>query len=148
MGIIHNGRIIQTGTLKEVFHTPRSKFVAKFTGIKNFYNAKIIPGNKAFVENKVEITTLPFVEGAEGFIMFRAEDVILSCKKIESSLSNNFEGEIISLIPTLNGIEVIVDAGIKIVSLITSQSVHNLGLAEGKDIRVNFKAAAVRFIRR
>lgn len=146
VGIIHDGRIIQTGTLKEVFHTPKSKFVAKFTGIKNFYNAKIISGNKALVENKVEITTLPLVEEAQGFIMFRAEDVILSNKKIESSLSNNFKGEIISLIPTMNGIEVVVDAGIKIVSLITSQSVNNLGLAEGKNIMVNFKAAAVRFV--
>ncbi|OQX72181.1 MAG: hypothetical protein B6D61_14810 [Bacteroidetes bacterium 4484_249] len=146
VGIINEGRIIQTGNLKEVFHKPKSKFVAKLTGIKNFYNAKMISIDKAQLENKVEIATLPFAKDAQGFIMFRAEDVVLSCKQIESSLSNSLKGKIISLIPTLNGIEVTVEAGIKIASLITSQSVDKLGLKEGKEIIVNFKAAAVKFI--
>ena len=40
ISVINNGTIEQTGTPKEIFHNPKSKFIASFTGIKNFYNAQ------------------------------------------------------------------------------------------------------------
>ena len=33
--VIRNGRIQQAGTVQEIFHHPRSRFVAEFTGMKN-----------------------------------------------------------------------------------------------------------------
>jgi len=149
VGIIHNGSIIQTGTLKEVFHTPKSKFVANLTGIRNFYNADVISSRKVFLEKKVEISTLPIIDNSiDGFIFFRSEDVVISCDKMDSSLTNSFGGIILSIIPTISGIEIVVDAGIIISSYITEQSVKKLNLAEGKKVWVSFKAAAVRFIGR
>ena len=67
---------------------------------------------------------------------------------MDSSLTNSFMGTILSIIPTISGIEIVVDAEIIISSYITEQSVKNLNLAEGKKVWVSFKAAAVRFIGR
>ncbi len=149
VGIINKGEIIQTGTIKEVFHKPKSKFVANLTGVRNFYNARIIANKKAVLENKVEISTLPVIDKSkEGFVFFRSEDVVISCHRIDSSLTNSFKGTILNIIPTVSGVELIVDAGIVVSAHITEQSVEKLDLSEGKEIWVSFKAVAVRFIGR
>ncbi len=149
VGIIHNGKIIQTGNPKEVFHKPKSRFVASLTGIRNFYNAKIISSKKALLENKVEIVIGSPVEYNEtGYVSFRSEDVVISCDKIDSSLTNSFPGKVLSIIPFVGGMEVTVDAGILISSFITGQSVEKLHIREGKDVWVSFKAVAVKFIGR
>ena len=146
VGILNQGTLIQTGTLKEVFHTPRSRFVANLTGIKNFFAALITETNKVFVENKVELTLPPQRPGDKGFIFFRAEDVVLSSDKIASSLTNQLQGTIIHFSPTSRGIEVLINAGIKIVALITPFSNENMHLTEKKKIWVSFKASAISFI--
>jgi len=56
LAVLYEGQIIQTGTPKEVFHNPGSKFVANFTGIKNFYNALLEDQNTAMVEDKVRFS--------------------------------------------------------------------------------------------
>ncbi len=145
IGIINKGKIIQTGTTKEVFHNPKSKFVANFTGIKNFYNAQIISSNKILLENKVEIVSNN-TTGNKGFVMLRAEDIIISLKRIESSLTNNLYGKIIEMIPSMKGVELIIDVKIKIAAIITSQSVDKLNIEEGKNVWLSFKATAINYI--
>ena len=148
-GVIHDGEIVQTGTLKEIFHKPKSKFVANLSGIRNFYRAKVLSGNRAKLEDKVEVS-IPHVseENHEGFVFFRSEDVVISCQHIESSLTNSFKGTVISMIPAVNGMEIVVDAGILISAFITGQSAKKLRLEENKQVWVSFKAMAVKFIGR
>lgn len=146
VGIIHNGKIVQEGTPKEVFHNPKSKFVAHFTGVKNFYNAIIKTEEKVILENKVEIIHLTGHTQGSGFVMFRSEDVIISKNKTDTSMCNNLQGVVISMIPTKHGVEVLVDAGIKISALITQTSVDKFNLTENSDVCVGFKASAIKFV--
>lgn len=146
VGIIDSGTIEQIGTLKEVFHNPKSLYIANLTGIKNFYNAEIKGNGKAILEQKKEICLLTDKIGKNGFVLFRAEDVVISCEPLVSSFTNSFKGNILHISPSVHGIEVLVDAGIRLTSLITEQSVKKLNLKEGKEVYVNFKASAVRFI--
>jgi molybdopterin-binding protein len=146
VGIIDSGTIEQIGTLKEVFHNPKSLYIANLTGIKNFYNANITRNGKAILEQKKEICLPTEENGKKGFVLFRAEDVVISCEPLVSSFTNCFKGKILHISPCVTGIEVLVDAGIRLTSLITEQSVEKLDLKEGKEIYVNFKASAVRFI--
>jgi len=146
VGIIDSGTIEQIGTLKEVFHSPKSLYIANLTGIKNFYNAEIVSEGKAILEQKKEIFLSHPGDEKKGFVLFRAEDVVISCEPLVSSFTNSFKGKILHISPTVGGVEVLVDAGIRLTSLITEQSVTKLALKEGKDVYVNFKASAVRFI--
>jgi ABC-type sugar transport system ATPase subunit len=149
VAIINKGKILQTGTLKDVFHNPGSRFVANLTGIHNFYRARLKAHNKAMLEEKLEITVLPVGEEEnKGFVFFRSDDVVVSLEKIESSMTNSVRGVITGMVPAVNGMEVIVDAGIRISAHITNESTEKLGLAEGKRVWVSFKAVAVRFIGR
>jgi ABC-type sugar transport system ATPase subunit len=41
VGVIHNGRIIQEGSVDEVFSKPVNRFVARYAGMKNFFRLRI-----------------------------------------------------------------------------------------------------------
>ena len=44
VGVIHNGKIIQEGSVDEVFKNPSNRFVARYAGIRNFFRVDNIPG--------------------------------------------------------------------------------------------------------
>lgn len=146
VGIIHNGNIIQEASPKEVFHNPKSKFIANFAGIKNFYKAEIKSGEAIILDKTAEIVNISGRTQGSGFVMFRSEDVVVSGGKTDSSICNNFHGKVLEMIPTKHGIEVIVDAGIIVSALITQQSFDKLSLAKDSPVWISIKASAIRFI--
>lgn len=146
VGIIHNGKIVQQGFPKEVFHNPKSKFIANFTGIKNFYNAVVKSGEIIVLENKIEIVHISGKTCGTGFVMFRSEDVVVSKNRPDSSMCNNFRGTVEDMVPTKYGMEVVVDTGIKISALITQKSVDKFQLSKGSGVWLSIKASAIKFI--
>lgn len=149
IAVIHNGEILQTGTPEEVFQMPKSDFVAHFTGAKNFFRARIIvnaQGTFALLNNndKFRVTSKATENGA--YVLIRAEDIILSVKKVDTSVTNNFKGTVKDIIPARNGAEIVIDTGILFHALITNESLRHLELAEGKTVWIGFKASAVRVI--
>ena len=56
VGVIHNGKIIQEGSVNEVFNNPSNRFVARYAGIRNFFKVDISREDGSFVgvtEHKV-----------------------------------------------------------------------------------------------
>lgn len=146
VAIIHEGRITQTGTPKEVFHNPGNKFVANFTGIKNFFNAKFIRHNTILAENKIEFAMAVNHPDGSGYIMFGKENVIVSLNSFKSSVTNQFKGKVIDIIPLSTGIEILVDVGIKVFAFITERSLKKYNLTIGNEVWVSVKAVAIKFI--
>lgn len=149
IAIIHNGRIIQTGTPDEVFGNPRSEFVAHFVGIRNFFKAGITEtetGCQAEPVKGLRIISTQKSASGEGYVMIRSEDVTLSVENYESSARNNFTGKIIEVSGSRNSADVIVDIGVPVHVSISKESVRNLALSEGKSVWVHFKASAVSMI--
>jgi len=148
VGIIHKGKLVQFGLPKEIFHKPKSKFVANFTGIKNFYNAVIKNNNTVLLENKVVMKHTFGNSTGIGFAMFKSNDVVISTTKITSSICNNYYGNIIDIIPTSHGMEVTVDIGIKVSALITQESLDKFNLSKNSNIWIGIKATAIDFIKK
>jgi ABC-type sugar transport system ATPase subunit len=149
IAVIDNGTILQSGTPEEVFRNPRSEFIAHFVGLRNFFKAKILRedrSTRALIDESFSLNIVTSEEAVEGFVLFRGEDIILSNEPFDSSATNNFEGIIGEISPTVNGVDVIVDAGIRFHALVTPGSASHLGLAEGKKTWLHFKATAVKFI--
>jgi len=144
--VIHEGRVIQTGTPKEIFNNPKTKFIANFTGIRNFFSAKRISENIAILDDKLKVVVAGEKAGQYTNAYFRAEDVVLSKNKLESSIANEFEGTISEIVPNVNSVEVIVDAGIKISTIISLQSYEKMSLNTGQKIWVGFKASAIKMV--
>jgi len=150
--IINKGKILQQGTINEVFSKPNSKFAANFAGIDNFFSAKIIvdPNSQtknAIINDKISIKVLTKETEGKGFIIIRNQDIILMPEYTKSSARNNFKGKIINILNEKLGKKVIIDIGIKITAMITESSEINLHLEEGCETWVSFKASATRFIK-
>ncbi len=151
IGVIEGGTVVQQGTPSEVFQHPRSEFVARFTGIRNFFSGTLLDGagtSRKFRINDIEFFLLSDEPPGEGFIVVRAEDIILSESMARSSAVNNFRGVVTERIPARMGTEVVVDIGIRMAVVLSDESAGSLGLEEGREIWISFKASALKFIRK
>ncbi|MCX6233506.1 MAG: ABC transporter ATP-binding protein [Bacteroidetes bacterium] len=154
VAVINKGAIIQAGGAEEVFHHPKSAFVANFTGIKNFFPVTLIrsrnyPEEKtveAKVHDQLSIYLLTDSSNMQGFIMIRGEDIIISNAKIETSAVNCLQATITDIHPGIHGMELHIDCGIDLVAVISKQSLTALNLYEGKNIWISFKASAVKYL--
>jgi len=147
IAVIHKGEILQIGSPSEVFSHPKSEFVANFTGAKNFFRA-IFPGLTAegIINDQVKVKIASKAEQEEGYLLIRSEDIFLSSTAVDTSAINNYDGVIREIIPTIKGMEVLLDIGVLVYSVITAESLAHLELKEGGKCYVHFKASAVKFI--
>ena len=154
VAVLNEGKIIQTGTIVDVFQHPRHAFTASFIGIKNFYSARFLPPDAnassglstAQISPEISFFLQEQVPDCDGFIILGAEDITLSHARPDSSARNNFKGAILEISPGIKGFEVSVDIGIPVHAIITRNALDDLQLREGTDIWVSFKASASRFI--
>jgi len=152
VGIMEHGTIVQTGTPEEIFHHPKSEFVARFVGIRNFFSGRLegpargADGLARFMTDGAAFAVLSDAQPGLGFVILRSEDVTLSKKRPAGSARNCFQGEVLDLAPARLGVEVIIDIGIELAALLTAQSVERLALECGTKVWASFKATAVRFI--
>ncbi len=146
IAVVQNGNMLQEGSPDEIFKNPKSQFVANFTGIKNFFSAKIISENKLIADNSITIQTNLPPNASEGYVLIPGNTIIISPHKQLSSAVNNFEAVIKNIIPSPFGKEVILDAGLSLSVNITEESCQNLHLSENMKVYISFKASSVRFI--
>ena len=150
VAVIDQGRIIQTGPAEEVFHKPGSEFTARFTGVKNFFPARLYREQDrqyGELENGMVIRLTTEEPEGKGFVLLRGEDIYISLNDLPTSATNQFKGVIVEVSPSIFGFEVLIDAGTLFFARITRESLQNLALHEGKEVWISFKAANVRFVR-
>ncbi len=149
VAVMKDGKIIQSGTKDDVFHHPGSEFVARLTGIKNYFRSVFErDGDQVFarISDDIRIRVLPEEKISKGFIIITGEDIILSGEQITSSVTNSFRGVVTDVIPLFNGYEIAVDTGVTFYSKISGESFEKLGIHNGKPLWVSFKAAGVRLL--
>ena len=154
VAVLNDGEIIQSGTIADVFQHPRNAFTASFIGIKNFFSVYVTPPGvqegSTLCRARITDELCFFIQDQErtgsGFVILRAEDVILSRIQTDSSARNNFAGIVLDISPCIKGFEVTVDIGVHILAVITQDALSSLQLREGDILWVSFKASAVNFI--
>ncbi len=152
VAVMEDGRIAQMGSIRDIFQNPKSDFVARFIGIRNFFKGRLEQTSrdtgttKRFITNGLDFSVLTAGPAGDGCIMFRSEDVIISNESSRTSARNVFEGTIIDIVPAGVGKEVVVDIGLEVATLITEESVKTLKLQCGKKIWLSIKASAIKFI--
>jgi molybdopterin-binding protein len=151
--VVENGKIISSGTYKEVFSKPLNMFMAGFSGFKNFFKVKSIfrEGDSLFVdvvsENnndnsiRFEISGKPDTD--LNSVIIDSSNIILSENKLVSSARNSFEGIVESVFRVDSAFEVEMNVGIPLWVKLTENSYNELGIEEGKKMWISFKASAV-----
>jgi molybdopterin-binding protein len=148
IAVMGPGRIEQTGHRDEIFAKPNSEFVAQFLG-ENVFNGKVIDtsGPSPTIEiNGIEISArIPAEANESVLVTLRPEDIALSSEvgttnsEWNGSKYNNLNGTIVEIVRMRSVAEVTVDVGFLVKSMITSNSLEELGLREGERVQIHFK---------
>lgn len=151
IAVLENGIIAQCGLPEEIFQFPKSEFVAKFIGVKNFYKGNLLPVRsgsmlRCFETDGPVINVSSEQKKGKGFVLIPAESIVISGSHNNNSSRNSFEGIIMDIFPNRNGLEVVVDIGVSITSIISKEAAENLCLEKNKKIWISFKATSAKFI--
>ena len=151
VAIIHNGIVVQTGNPKQVFQNPKSPFIAELTGVRNFFEVSVssVAGSDLKQGTTPKGLDLKFYggeDGASGYILIDDKSIFLSAEQTDTSALNSLKGEVVEIIPSRVGYEVVVDAIERVFVAVTAESIDHLGITPGKTVWLAFKASSLRFI--
>ena len=145
VGVIHNGRIIQEGKPDEVFRKPINKFVARYSGIRNFFRVEFgrEDGNwRAVTQNKLIISLSGNGYPETGLIIIRSEDIMVSQKIPDIKSLNCYKGIVKEILPSEYGMEISVDAGEIFFIDISADTFRQQPLTETSEVWISFSADA------
>lgn len=148
--VLLKGKIVQSGTPREIFSSPVSEEVARFVGIENVIEGKIVANRNGVVDIQVNGSIIEGISGAQigelVDICIRPEHITLSPVRSSTSARNVFAGKITSLLAAGALVRVSLDCGFPLVALITRLSADELNLEVGKQVFASFKATAIHVI--
>ena len=145
--IMKEGKILQIGTPEEIFTRPTNEFTANFVST-NVLKCKAVKKDRNLSVldcNGVELYTSDIAHGSV-IVSLRPEEIIVSPEKIFSSARNVLRGKITDVLRHGNLVWLTVDAGIKLRTVITPNSMELLSIKKNRDVYVIFKASCVRVI--
>jgi molybdate/tungstate transport system ATP-binding protein len=146
VGVIHNGRIIQEGKPDEVFRKPVNKFVARYSGIRNFFRVQFVLNNgswKAFCSDNLAFNIPDCKYPSEGLMILRSDDIQIFSEEPSLQYENIFKGRITEVIPSDYGMEIIVDAGDLFFIDVTNENFRQQQFAEQSDVWITFSSEAL-----
>ena len=144
------GKIVQEGSSKEVFSSPASEEIAKFVGMENIVEGRVVANNNGIADVSVGGHVVEGVSrcavGEPVNVFIRPEDITLSLAQSVTSARNHFSGRITALLPTGPLVRVSLDCGFPLVALITRMSADEMDLQPGKTVYASFKVTAIHII--
>ncbi len=141
VGVMLDGRLVQVGSVREVFSKPANEEVARFLGFENVIEG-VAEGRK-LKANGIKIE-LPVEAKGQVRVGLRPEDIVISPGSIRSSARNEFKAVVESIeeLGPLVRLHLTV-GGIRLRAFITRSSMLELGIEKGKEVYVSFKASAL-----
>jgi len=152
IGVLIDGKILQTGSPDEIFCLPKDTEVAEFVGVENILKGVIVEKDDNLVTIQVNDCTVQAISdygiGEAVYALIRPEDITFTLAKGKTSARNVFQGKItkIASIGPIARIEV--DCGFPLLGTITKRSAEDIGLKTGTRISASSKATAVHVIKR
>jgi molybdopterin-binding protein len=145
IAVLGEGRILQIGTPDEIFRQPNSEFVARFAMTRNIFTGEVRDGVLGQAIIDIGGTDFEVVTELRGRLhaSLRPEDVLVSSEPLVSSARNSLRGTITHIADRGATLYLTVSTPLDLSCLVTRHSFEELGLAEGGEVYVTFKASAV-----
>ena len=153
IGVLLDGRLVQTGNATDIFRLPQNEEVAHFVGMENILEGAIITSNEGIATVDIRGNAIQAVSnypvGNRVYACIRPENITLliadSCHQtaVRSSARNSFQAKVtrVTTLGPLSRVEI--DCGFRLVALVTRISVEELDLQVGKEVCATFKATGV-----
>lgn len=149
MAVIDSGEIVQVGKPKEVFLKPRNRFVAKFLGYENVFDARLIEKGDVFSVVDVagvKLTVSERVDATECVVAVRPEDITLAFSANGLEAENVLDGTVVEFADQGPTVAVTVDAGLFFTVIVTRSVFVETNLDVGQRVWLAFKSAAVKVV--
>lgn len=156
VAVLNKGRIEQTGTPEEIFHRPRTLFVARFVGTRNIFRGRVVESeaSKTVIELegfRVELTYADASPGADVHFCIRPEEIMLIREDmpITPRHTNILNGTIVDVHPlgtAMFRLDVEVKEGVDFVVDVPRHVVGKMKLESGKQIRISLKSSSCHII--
>jgi molybdate/tungstate transport system ATP-binding protein len=145
VGVIHSGRIIQEGTPDEVFRKPVSKFVARYSGIRNFFRVKFTEEHGSWKAEGFDNLIFSLSGNAypgDGLLLLRSDDIKISTADSPPDTRNCFRGKVTDILPSEYGMEITVDTGANFYVDISMDTFRQQPIAEFSEVWISFPPEA------
>jgi tungstate transport system ATP-binding protein len=154
IAVMNQGRILQVGPPAEVMNHPLDEFVASFMGVDTILTGRVIKKEGgSFVASIMghEVEAVGEIELGETVVFcIRPENVTLAIPPFKelTSARNIFSAIIVKVTHLGFYHKVQLHCGFPLVAYVTTQSLENLSLTEGKEVVAAFKATAIHVVRK
>jgi len=152
IGVLLDGRLVQTGNATDIFRSPQNEEVAHFVGMENIIEGVIIANNEGIATVNIGGNALQAVSnypaGKEVYACVRPEDITLAPIFHRSSARNSFQAKVtrVTTLGPLSRVEI--NCGFRLVALVTKISAEELNLQAGGEVYATFKATGVHIMER
>ena len=151
--VLVNGRVLQTGSVLDVFNRPTSAAVAKIVGVETLQSGSITEVQEGLATVKIGTVSLtavaPPTGGTEVLVCIRGEEVTLQRDvTAPSSVRNRLTARVVALHTEGALVRVELDAGFPLFALVTRPACAELALREGGSITALIKAPAIHLVSR
>jgi molybdate transport system ATP-binding protein len=145
VGVMVDGRLVQTGTPADLIAEPATPFVADFTG------GNLVPGQaratgdgltEILLEDGTRVFSTDAGQGRVGVVVYPWEVAIARSAPLDST-QNHVRAEITTLVPVANRVRVRVGP---LTAEVTAASAERLGLRPGDVVYASFKASGTRLV--
>ncbi|MEQ8763226.1 MAG: ABC transporter ATP-binding protein [Planctomycetota bacterium] len=137
--VLEQGRVVQDGTIRELVHQPKTRFVADLVGLNCFLG---VCRDSVVSLADVRFTVASPAEG-DVVVTVHPRAVSLFRERPIGSPRNIWQAPIVAIEPTLHRIRVQLGGPLPIVAEVTQASVHDLDLRQGREVWVAVKATEV-----
>ncbi len=150
VAVMKDGKILQQGTLHDVFSRPSHNFVADFVGVHNVFQGEIIGHDKSLLQ--IEIDPGIIIHSSDEFkydsrdvmVAIRPESIIFSNEKFVSSVRNQLQGVVKDMFEVGHTVWIEVQVGnVRFKGVLTPNSCESLGIEREKEIYLSFKSLNV-----
>jgi tungstate transport system ATP-binding protein len=158
IAVIREGRIQQVGTPAEIFYRPKTRFVARFTGMKNIFEATVTSSEKeagkTLLDVQGQMLEMDYAEvetGSRVYLCIRPEDVMVlrEDRPIKPIHVNLVEGTIARKGTRGSSMERLwVDTSMgEVLVDVPRHVVEVMGLEEGKIVKLSLKRKSCFLVR-
>lgn len=150
VAVMKDGKILQQGTLHDVFSRPTHNFVADFVGVHNVFQGEIVGHDKSLLQ--IEIDPGIIIHSSDDFqhdsndvmVAIRPENIIFSNEKFVSSVRNQLKGVVKDIFEVGHTVWIEVQVGdVTFRGVLTPNSCESLGIKREKEIYLSFKSLNV-----
>ena len=152
LGIMYDGRLVQTGSVHQIFDKPKDEQVAAFVGMENLFEGRVVSQEGGIITVDVGDATIEAVADNEKdeivTLGIRPENITLMLEPAVSSARNTFRGTVRQILYLGPINKVMIDCGFMLAAYVTNLSTETLKLNKGTEVTAAFKATGVNVMRK